>query len=177
MLHTLNKKSVLTGSLIAMLLMFAIVMFYANPLIDGGNGASLLKLQLAFDKQSGIAILDSWGSGGAARFTQWIFTDYLYAVSYAVFFSSLLSMLIVKKAKQNIAGYRLAVYLAFIAGLLDWTENTLEIIFVNHAAAFPESLFFLHSTVAAAKWAALPIALACIAILLATSDKPRVHDS
>lgn len=31
--------------------------------------------------------------------------------------------------------YRLAVYLvAFVAGLLDWIENTLEIIFVNNAA-------------------------------------------
>lgn len=170
MLLILNKKSVLTGALIAMSVMFAVVMFYANPLIDGGNGSSLLKLQLAFDKQSGIAILDSWGPSGAARFNQWIFTDYLYAVSYAVFFASLLSILVVKKGKQNINGYRFAVYLGLIAGLLDWTENTLEIIFVNHAAAFPQALFFLHSMLAAAKWMALPIVLIYIATLLTKNN-------
>lgn len=170
MLHALNKKTVLSGSFIAMSVMFAIVVFYANPLIDGGNGSSLLKLQLAFDRQSGIAILDSWGPGGATRFRLWIFTDYLYAVSYAVFFASLLAILVVKKGKQNIFGYRLAVYLGLIAGLLDWIENTLEIIFVNNAAAFPETLFFLHSMVAVAKWAVLPIALIYIAVLLLTRN-------
>lgn len=43
MLHALNKKSVLIGSLVSRSIMFAIVMSYANPRIDGGNGSSLLK--------------------------------------------------------------------------------------------------------------------------------------
>lgn len=174
MLHALNKKSVLIGSLIAMSIMFVIVMFYANPIIDGGNGSGLLKLQLAFDKQTGIAIINSWGTSGIARFNQWIFTDYLYAVSYAVFFASVLSILIVKKGKEEYLVYRFGGYLAFVAGLLDWIENTMELFFVNNSSGFPSVLFFIHSIFATVKWAALPIAVAYIVVLLAKANKPDV---
>lgn len=172
MLHALNRKTVLIGSLLSMSIMFAIVMFYANPLIDGGNGSGLLKLQLAYDKKAGMEIIDSWGVSGIARFNQLIFTDYIYAVSYAVFFASLLSILIMKKGKEEFLVYRFSVYLAFVAGLLDWIENTMELFFVNNSSGFPSILFFIHSIVATVKWAALPIAVAYIVVLLAKANKP-----
>jgi hypothetical protein len=152
--------------------MFAIVMFYANPLIDGGNGSGLLKLQLAFDKEAGIAIINSWGTSGVDHFNQWIFTDYIYALSYAVFFASLLSILIMKKGKEKLLVYRFVVYLACVAGLLDWVENTMELFFVNNSSGFSSALFFLHSIIATVKWAALPIAVAYIVVLLANANKP-----
>jgi len=174
MLLALNKKSVLIGSLISMSIMFAIVMFYANPLIDGGNGSGMLKLQLAYDKEAGIEIINSWGASGIDHFNQWIFTDYIYAVSYAVFFASVLSILIVKKGKEEYLVYRFGVYLAFVAGLLDWIENTMELFFVNNSSGFSSALFFLHSIIATVKWAALPIAVAYIVVLLAKANKPDV---
>jgi Na+/citrate or Na+/malate symporter len=155
--------------------MFAIVMFYANPLIDGGNGSGLIKLQLAYDKEAGIEIINSWGASGIDHFNQWIFTDYIYAFSYAVFFASLLSILIMKKGKEEFLVYRFGVYLAFVAGLLDWIENTMELFFVNNYSGFPSALFFLHSIVATVKWAALPVAVAYIVVLLANANKPDIQ--
>lgn len=174
MLQALNKKSVLIGSLISMSITFAIVMFYANPLIDGGDGSGLLKLQLAFNKEAGITIINSWGIAGIDRFNHWIFTDYFYAASYAIFFASLLSILIVKKGKEALLVYRFAVYIAFTSGLLDCIENTMELFFVNNPLAFSNTTFFLHSVVATAKWGALPIALTYIAVLLTKANKPGV---
>lgn len=174
MIQALNKKSVLIGSLISMAIMFAIVMFYANPLIDGGNGSSLLKLQLSFNKEAGLEIINSWGVSGIDRFNRWIFTDYIYAFSFAVFFASLFSILIMKKGKEEVPVYRFAVYLAFAAGLLDWIENTIELFFVNNSSGFPGILFFLHSIVAMVKWAALPIAVIYIAVLLTKKNNPHV---
>ena len=175
MLHALNKKSVLIGSLISMTMMFAIVIFYANPHIDGGNGSGLIKLQLAYDKNAGIDIINSWGAAGIDHFNQWIFTDYLYAVSFSVFFASLLSILIVKKGKEEYLAYRTVVYLAFVAGLLDWIENTMELFFVNNSSEFSGVLFFLHSIVATVKWATLPIAVVYIVVLLAKENKPDAN--
>lgn len=172
MLHTLNSKTVLIGSVIFMSVMFVIVTFLVNPAIDGGNGIGVLKLQLSFDKEVGIAIINSWGKSGIEHFKEWIFTDYIYAVSYAVFFASLLSILIMKKGKEEFFVYRFGVYLAVIAGLLDWVENSIELFFINDPSGFSNNVFFLHSIVAIVKWAALPVAIAYIAVLLATANKP-----
>lgn len=166
MLHALNRKTVLIGSLALMSIMFVIVMFVVNPSIDGGNGAGVIKLQLSFQKESGIEVINSWGKSGIENFNQWIITDYIYALAYSVFFASLLSFLILKKGKENFFAYKSIVYLAFIAGLLDWIENTIELIFINNPSQVSNTLFFLHSIVALVKWGAFPIAVTCIVVLL-----------
>lgn len=180
MLQRLNNNAVLIDSLISTVALFAIVVFYANPHIDGSNGDSLLKLQLAFSKEQGIEILNGWGAGGAERFNRWIIPDFLYALSYAIFFASLFSILIAKKGKTEYRRFRFAIYVAFAAGTLDWIENILELLFVNNFSAFPDALFFMHSVISATKWAALPIALTYIVILLAsktaTPAKVRSHE-
>jgi hypothetical protein len=170
MLNFLSDKRVLFGSLALTLIMFSIVMFWVNPAIDGGNGVSIIRLQLAFDKEAGQRILNSWTVSGLSHFNQWIFTDYLYAFAYATFFASLLSWLVLKKGVEGVGVYRFSVYLAFIAGLLDWTENTIELLFINHPAMVSNSLFFTHSIVSVAKWSAIPIAITYIVVLLRKDD-------
>lgn len=174
MLHALNKKTVLIGSLALMSIMFVIVMFVVNPSIDGRNGAGVIKLQLSFERESGIKIVNSWGKAGIKNFNQWIVTDYIYALAYSVFFASLLSFLILKKGKGKNFAYKSIVYLAFIAGLLDWIENTIELLFVNNPSQVSNTLFFLHSIVALVKWAAFPIVVACIVVLLTKRDECSV---
>lgn len=170
MINALSNKIVLFGSLIAMCIMFVIVMFCINPAIDGLNGIGVIKLQLSFDKEVGLEIINSWGASGIEHFSQWIFTDYLYALTYAVFFASLLSSLILKKGMSSRLSYTWVVYLAFVAGLLDWTENTMELFFINNPSEFSNILFFLHSIVASVKWAAVPIAVVYVIVLLSKQN-------
>ena len=157
MLNILNrKKAIIILSLITSI-MFAIVMLMVNPSIDGKNGMGVIALQLAFDKEIGIEIINSWTQSGIDNFNQFIFTDYIYALAYSVFFASILSVLIFKKSKQNILKYKLIVYLPFIAGLFDCIENTLELLFIHNPIKFSNILFFIHSIIASLKWIALPI--------------------
>jgi hypothetical protein len=61
MLQALSKTTVLASSLVLMSIMFVIVMFYVNPAIDGGDGSGVLELQLSFEKNAGIEIINEWG--------------------------------------------------------------------------------------------------------------------
>lgn len=177
MLHLFGRKKLLIGSLIFMLMMFSIVMFFINPQIDGLNGIGVIKLQLSFNKDAGIEIIESWGASGIANFKRWIFIDYIYALSYSVFFASLLSLLILQKGKEKSLKYTWVVVLAFIAGALDWIENTMELFFLNNPSGFPDSLFFLHSVIATLKWAAVPIAVIYVVALVTKKSKNHIIQS
>jgi len=171
LLYLFGKKNVVLGSLILMLIMFSIIMFFVNPYIDGINGIGVIKLQLAFNKDIGIEIIESWGESGIVHFNRWIFVDYIYAVSYSAFFASLLSLLILQKEKDKSLKYTWVVVLAFVACAFDWIENTMELFFLNNPSGFPDSLFFLHSVIATLKWAAVPIAVAYVLVLLTKESK------
>lgn len=166
MIKALGKTKVIISSLVATLLMFAIVIFNVNRAIDGGDGSSILKLQLSFDKNTGIEIINAWGPAGVELFKNWIFTDYLYAFAYSVFLASMLSFLILKKGVENKRIYKASVYLAFAAGALDCIENTLELLFINNPYEFPGNLFFFHSVLATMKWASIVIVMMCLVFLL-----------
>jgi len=155
---TLGKKRVVIVSAVMTIVMFIIVMGIINPMIDGSNGMGVLALQLAFDKALGIEIIQSWGERGAESFRFLILADYLYAICYSIFFASLLSRLIIQHSKVN----QSLLFIPFIAGLFDWIENTMEILFMSNPMEFSETLFFIHSIVASLKWVTLPVVLAFI---------------
>ena len=166
MLEILAKRSIFVGSLIAMSVMFMIVMLVVNPLIDGDTGLGVLQLQLAFSSQLGAHIVSQWGELGISNFQRFIVADYLYALSYSVFFASVLSVLIIRKGKQHQLGYTWVVYLAFVAGLFDWIENSIQLLFISNPEMVSNSLFIAHSVLASLKWAAVPIAVGYILVLL-----------
>ncbi len=170
MIQALSKKTVLISSFILMSIMFVIVMFYVNPLIDGDDGSGVLRLQLSFDKDAGIEIINSWGESGVAHFKRLFFADCLYAFTYALFLASLVSFLIIKKGKEASLIYKQVVYLSFFAGLLDCVENTMESYFIDDPLNFSSTLFFLHSIIAVVKWLAVSIVIAHIVILLAKKN-------
>lgn len=159
MLDILSKKVIIITSTVITTIMFTVVMFFVNPSIDGKSGIDVLALQLAFDKEVGIKIINNWTQSGVENFNKFIFTDYIYALGYSIFFASILSVFIMKKSKQNLSKYKFIIYLPFIAGLFDWVENTLELLFINNPIEFSNTLFFIHSIIASLKWISLPIIL------------------
>ena len=171
-----SNKKIIGISTVITLIMFAVVMFIVNPSIDGKNGMSVLALQLAFDKEVGIEIINTWGKSGIENFKQLIFTDYIYALGYSFFFASILSVLILKKSKQNSSKYKFIIFLPFIAGLFDWIENTLELLFIHNPIEFSNTLFFIHSIIASLKWIALPIVVIFI-IKLSLQDSTGTDKS
>lgn len=162
----LNKKILIIISGIITLVMFCVVMFIVNPLIDAKDGVGVLALQLSFNKEVGVEIINSWGQSGIENFKQLIFTDYIYALGYSIFFASILSTLILKKGKENLLTFRMIIYLPFLAGLFDWIENSIELLFINNPIEFSNTLFFIHSIIASLKWAVLPIVMGYIIVLL-----------
>lgn len=165
MIKFLSNKRVLIGSMIMTTIMFTVVMFLVNPAIDSHNGFGVLKLQIAFDKEVAIDIVESWGVHGVEQFQKLIFTDYLYALSYSIFLASLISYLTrYKNIKNEI--YKFVIYLVFLAGLIDWIENTMELFFLDNMIEYSSNMFFMHSILASIKWLALPIILSTVIILV-----------
>ena len=146
-------------------------MLVINPIIDGANGLGLIKLQLSFDKSVGIAIVDSWGENGIEHFNRWIFSDYIYAFSYALFFASLLSFVIFKKKILNEKSYKKTILLPVFAGMLDWVEDSMELAFVNNQMTYSDQLFFIHSLIASAKFVLIFATVIFLAIFLKKSVK------
>ena len=144
-----NKKIVIFSALTTVLMAF-IVMVIFDPLVDGKNGLDVIALQLAFSKEVGIGIVSSWNT---EAFQTWIGLDYLYALSYMVFFSSMISWL----EKDKGVSYSIYPYIAIFSGLFDWIENSLELWFLSDMEGFSSTLFFIHSIIATLKWLALPI--------------------
>jgi len=151
MSYLANKKAVIFFG-ITTLIMAYIVMAVVDPMIDRGNGTSVIALQLAFLKENGLKIVSTWD---IEAFKKWIFTDYIYALSYMIFFSSLALWL--AKVKNTTAG--IYPYIAIMAGVFDWIENSLELWFLNSPDTFSAELFFIHSIFSTLKWLALPLFL------------------
>lgn len=174
MLQFLSNKSILLVSLLLLLIMFA-ASSYVNPLIDGKDGYGLVELQLAFDKQAGIDIINNWGAEGLAAYKRYFLVDYVYALSYAFFFASLLAFLLRKKGLETSA-YRSVLPFAPLASGCDWLENTMEFLFIQSPPKFPDSLFFIHSIVALLKWASVSIVVISILLILIFHAKKSQSD-
>lgn len=174
MLQALSKTAVLASSLVLMSIMFVIVMFFVNPSIDGGNGSGVLELQLSFEKSRGIEIIYGWGESGVNHFKRWIFTDYIYAFSYSLFFASLISSLVLKRGKGAHLNNIIFVYIAFLSGALDFVENSMELFFINNPYVFSDNLFFMHSIVATLKWIAVTIAIVYIVVILTKKEESHL---
>ena len=146
-----NKKTVIFFG-ITTLIMAYIVMVIVDPMIDKKDGLSVIALQVSFFKENGLNIIANWD---IEAFRKWIFTDYMYALSYMLFFSSL--SLWLAKSKNTTAG--IYPYIAIVAGVFDWIENSLELWFLSNVDTFSPILFFIHSILSTVKWLILPLFL------------------
>ena len=146
-----NKKIVLLSAITTAVMAF-IVMVLFDPLVDGKNGFDVIALQLAFSKDVGVSIVSPWD---IEAFKKWIVLDYLYALSYMLFFASTILWL----EKEKGVAHSIYPYIATFAGVFDWIENSLELWFLNDVEGFSSIVFFIHSIIATLKWLALPIIL------------------
>lgn len=152
-----NNKKMLIGFGILTGIMFIIVMFIVNPMIDTKTGLDVIKLQLSFTTKNGKSIIDNWNDIGQQNFLKYIYTDYIYAFSYSIFLSSLYLNKLLKNHIKIIDKHYLILILPFVAGLFDMIENTVEIFFIKNSNNFSELLFSIHSILASLKWLGLPI--------------------
>ena len=146
-----NKKSVILLAILTAFMAF-VVMGIVNPMIDGKDGLSVIALQLSFDKAAAKEIVSTWD---IEAFREWIFTDYIYALSYVLFFASLLLWL----GKEKHVDVKRFVAIALFAGMSDWVENSIELWFLQDMDHFSSTLFFIHSVLSTLKWLALPVVL------------------
>jgi len=149
-MNFLIEKKIVIISMIMTLIMAYIVMFIFDPMVDGKDGLSVIALQLAFEKSKGIQIVSSWD---IEAFNRGIVLDYLYALSYMIFFASLISWL--EKKRDILPSF--FPYIALLAGAFDWIENSLELWFLHDVEPFSSTLFFIHSIFSILKWLALPL--------------------
>lgn len=149
MQYLANKKIVLTSSITTVIMAF-IVMVLFDPMVDGKNGFDVIALQLSFSKEIGVDIVSNWN---IEAFKKWIVLDYLYALSYMIFFASIIFWL----EKERSVPYSKYPYIAIFAGVFDWIENSIEVWFLNNMDGFSSTIFFIHSILATLKWLALPI--------------------
>jgi len=162
-MHFVANKKVVIISMMTTLIMAYIVMFVFDPMVDGKDGLGVIALQLAFEKSKGIQIVSSWN---IEVFNKGIILDYLYALSYMIFFASLVSWL--EKKRDILPSF--FPYIALLAGAFDWIENSLELWFLHDEEAFSSTLFFIHSIFATLKWLALPLIVWRIIILFRLKD-------
>lgn len=156
MVNFLSTKSAVWFFLFTTLVMFIIVMFIADPIIDNRDGFSVVQLQLAFDKELAEQIVSNWN---IEAFKKWIVTDYIYALSYMLFFVSLQLMLFQSRHIPKRSWLRIGIYLALFAALCDWAEDSLELWFLSDMEHFSATLFFIHSLISSCKWLMLPVVL------------------
>ncbi len=157
---TLQKnKKVLIGFGILTGIMYVIVMFIINPMIDGKTGLEVIKLQLSFTTENGKSVFNGWNEIGQQNFLKYIYTDYIYAFAYSVFLSSLYFNKVLKNNIKIVGKHIYILILPFVAGLFDMIENTIEIFFIKSPDGFSELLFGFHSILASLKWLGLPIIL------------------
>ncbi len=155
---TLQKnKKVLIGFGVLTGIMYVIVMFIINPMIDSKMGIEVIKLQLSFTTKNAKSIIDGWNEIGQQNFLKYIYTDYIYAFAYSIFLSSLYLNKVLMNNTKIVAKHYFILILPFIAGLFDMIENTIEIFFIKRPNNFSELLFGLHSILASLKWLSLPI--------------------
>lgn len=146
-----NKKIVIFFAITTVIMAY-IVMVIFDPMVDGKNGSGVIALQLSFSKELGAGIVSGWN---IEAFKKWIILDYLYALSYMLFFASLIIWLGKVKGVPD----SIYPYIAIFAGIFDWLEDSLELCFVNNIEEFSSVLFFIHSIFATLKWLALPVIL------------------
>ena len=162
-----NKSTVIISAILTAI-MGIIVMVIVDPMIDGKDGLSVIALQLSFDKTVAKSIVSTWD---IEAFREWIFTDYIYAVSYVLFFTSLLLWL----GKEKNVNVKWFVAIAILAGIFDWIENSLELWFLQDMDHFSSTLFFIHSVLSTLKWLALPVVLWKIVKLVKLRGYNELH--
>lgn len=145
-----NTQVVVFSASITLLLTIILMILNSRAIPPGSP--DIIALQFAFTKSTFVSIINQWGIAGITHFLNTIWIDYIYPVVYAIFFSSFIARLIIKLDKSPTKFHIIIFALPFIAGFLDWCENTLHIILLSNVNNISGIMIFTASVFALIKW-------------------------
>ncbi|MFO3796464.1 MAG: hypothetical protein ACK8QZ_04165, partial [Anaerolineales bacterium] len=132
---------------------------------------TIFDLQLAFSAERFQAVLAAWGEQNVNAYLHSMWLDSLFPLAYALALGSWLAIL-TQRADHSPTRLTLCLFTApFLAALLDYVENGLDVLLLAILPNMPPALVFLASLAAALKWALIAISFGMIAISSATRLK------
>lgn len=116
------------------------------------DSPGIIAMELAFSKKKLVSILNQWGAEGVGVYLKAMWIDYFYALFYAIFLSSLFALASTEEKKKPMRVELLIFSFPFIAGILDWVENSFHLAFFPEYEEMTESLVLAVSFVSLIKW-------------------------
>ncbi len=129
------------------------------------HAPGIIPMELAFTKGKLVQILNSWGKA-LNTYLKIMWIDYLYALAYGVFLAGLFSMVSREQGKPPGRGKILFFSLPFLAGVLDWVENTLHLALLPGYRSLSAPTVFALSLISLVKWLAALVSILAIAFFL-----------
>lgn len=145
-----DTRIVVFSAIITLLLTIILMVLNSKAIPPGSPG--IIALQFAFTESTFVSIINQWGIAGVTHFLNTIWIDYIFPVVYAIFFSSFIAWLTIKLDKSSTKFHIIVFALPFIAGFLDWCENTLHIILLSNVNNISGIIIFTASVFALIKW-------------------------
>jgi hypothetical protein len=166
LLHWASRRQILV---VCGVLSVAFLLFFAATERQAPEGTpGMLDLELAFSGARFDEIVTHWNETGVLEMERrnlWI--DLLFPLVYSLFLSGLLGALALPPGARPGRGLTLLLTFPFLAGVLDWLENGLELFLLGQGSARSAFLILLSSTAAAMKWVLLAVcALAIVCHLV-----------
>jgi hypothetical protein len=156
LLHWASRRPILV---VCGVLSAAFLLYFAATERQAPEGTpGMLDLQIAFSGARFDEIVARWNETGMLEMERrnlWI--DLLFPFAYSFLLSGLLGALALPPGDRPGRGLTLLLTFPFLAGVLDWLENGLQIFLLGQGSARSAFLILLSSTAAAMKWALLVV--------------------
>lgn len=163
-------RRVAGARIVGLSLLLTVLAFVAFAWFDKARPAGtpgVVALELAFSAETFSDIITQWGAEGVRAYqVSTLCIDYWFPVAYAVFLAGLIAVLTIKPGGTP-SGLQLTRFaLPFIAGLLDWVENTLHLILLRGPSHVSAPLVLFASIAAVAKWGLIVLSILVILYLI-----------
>jgi hypothetical protein len=170
--HRVARARTVGVSLLLTVLAFVAFAWFDRARPAGTPG--VIPLELAFSAEAFSSIITQWGAEGVRAYqVSTVCIDYWFPVAYAMFLAGLIAVLTFKPGGTPSRLQLTCFALPFIAGLLDWMENTLHLILLRDPSHVSAPLVVFASIAAALKWGLIVFAI--LAILYITVSNTRVR--
>ena len=140
----------ITGA-VAILLMLYFQMAFSQYLPEGAPGYMSLQLSISVERFS--EVLDIWGPENVLRYQYSMWADFLFPLSYAVLFTSLLVW--IGRHRERSQFEQTVWFAPSLAALMDYVENILHMILLTKGAPYSPQLVLFSSNAAMVKWVLL----------------------
>ncbi len=117
----------------------------------GAKGEAAIGLEFVYTKEGFTSILNTLGENGVNVYKSAVLIDCLFPFMYSTFLASIIAYLL--SLKNEHSKYSLIFFsFPFLAGLVDWVENIMHIIFMANVSAITDELVFISGLFSIMKW-------------------------